>query len=82
MLVVKIVMTMTLKRRIETLINKKEFMRDATQAGFSVDDLLRAETLLTENFHSPKFASVDRGGGHVRHPQPLASRITEAVADL
>lgn len=81
MLVVKIVMTMTLKRRIETLINK-EFIRDATQAGFSVDDLLRAETLLTENFHSPKFASVDRGGGHVRHPQPLASRITEAVADL
>jgi hypothetical protein len=62
--------------------SEKEFIRDATQVGFSVDDLLRAESLLTENFNSPKFASVDRGAGHVRHPRPLASRITEAVADL
>jgi hypothetical protein len=62
--------------------SEKEFLRDATQVGFSVDDLLRAETLLTENFQTPKFASVDRGAGHVRHPRPLASRITETVADL
>lgn len=50
--------------------------------GFSVDDVLRAETMLTENFESPKFMSVERGVGHARHPQPLASRITEAVANF
>jgi len=62
--------------------SEKEFIRDAAQVGFLVDDLLRAESLLTEIFNSPKFASVDRGAGHARHPRPLASRITEAVADL
>jgi hypothetical protein len=62
--------------------SEREFIRDATRVGFSVDDLIRAESLLTKNFHSPKFASADRGTGHVSHPRSLASRITEAVADL
>ena len=66
----------------EAYNSEREFIRDATRVGFSVDNLIRAESLLTENFHSPKFASVDRGAGHVCHPRPLASRITEAVADL
>ena len=66
----------------EAYNSESEFIRDATRVGFSVDDLIRAESLLTENFQSPKFASVDRGAGHVSHPRPLASRITEAVADL
>lgn len=60
----------------------KDLMRDAIRSGFLVDDVLRAEALLKENFHSPKFASVERGTGHIRHPRPMASRITEAVADL
>lgn len=67
---------------LESYDSEREFINDATQAGFSLDELIRAETLLTENFQSPKFTSVDRGGGHIRHPRPLASRITEAVADL
>ena len=43
--------------------SEREFISDATRVGFSIDDLLRAESLLTENFQSPKFASVDRGLG-------------------
>lgn len=66
----------------ESYDSEKEFIVEATQAGFSLDELIRAEALLTENFQSPKFASVDRGAGHARQPRPLASRITEAVADL
>jgi hypothetical protein len=66
----------------ESYDSEREFINDATQAGFSLDELIRAETLLTENFHSPKFASIDRGAGHIRHPWPLASWITEAVVDL
>jgi len=62
--------------------SNKDFLRDAISTGFSLDDVLRAETLLVENFHSRKFSSVDRGAGHTSHPRPLASRIMEAVADL
>lgn len=62
--------------------SERKFIRDALHVGFLVDELIRAETLLLENVQSPVFASVDRGAGHISHPRPLASRITEAVADL
>lgn len=61
---------------------EQKLLRDANRVGFSVDDVIRAESLLTENFNSPKFASLDKGAGHTSRPQPLASRISEAVADL
>lgn len=61
--------------------SEREFIRDAIHVGFSVDDLIRAESLLTERIESPKFSSVDRGAGHISHPRPLATRITEAIAD-
>lgn len=41
--------------------NSEKLLRDAERAGFSVDEVIRGETLLTENFHSPKFDSLDRG---------------------
>lgn len=62
--------------------SEREFIRDASHAGFSVHELIRAETLSLENFQSLKFASLDRGAEHVTHPRPLASKITEAVADI
>lgn len=62
--------------------SENDFIRDALQVDFSVDELIRAEECLSENVPSLAFGSVDRGSGHAPHPHPLASRIKEAVADL
>lgn len=48
--------------------SEREFIRGATLVGFSVDELIRAETLFTENIQSPKFNSVDRGQGILAIP--------------
>lgn len=60
----------------------RKLVRDAARAGVSVDEIIRAESLLRENFRSPQFASMDRGAGHISHRRPLASKIAEAVADI
>lgn len=56
--------------------SRSEFIRDALHVGFNVDELIRAETILSNNLPSPKFGSVDCGAGQVKHLRPLASRIT------
>lgn len=47
-----------------------------------MDDLVRAESILCEDVASPVFGSTECGPGQVKHPHPLASRITDAVANL
>lgn len=58
-----------------------EILRDAMRAGYSIDEVRRAEILAT-NEVPPGFVSVDRGAGHVSHPRLLAQRVVDAVADL
>ncbi|KAF8686225.1 hypothetical protein HU200_043607 [Digitaria exilis] len=57
-----------------------EFVGDALMAGFSTDDLRRAEALAT-NVVSPSFGSVGCGAGQIKHPRTLARRIVDAVAE-
>lgn len=57
---------------VSSINSDQKLLRDAIRVGFSVDEVIRAETLLTENFNSPKFASLDKGAGHTSRPQPLA----------
>ncbi|CAO2148657.1 unnamed protein product [Urochloa humidicola] len=56
------------------------FFRDATFAGFSVDELKRAE-IMAASGASPTFCSVDAGGGQAKRPRTLARRIVDAVAE-
>lgn len=50
----------------------QDFISDAAHVGFSIDELIRADTHLSENAQSPTFLSAaDRGPGHVAHPRRL-----------
>lgn len=61
-------------------LGDEDFFQDAIRAGFSVDELMRAEALAANA--SPKFASAHGVTGHARHVRRLTTRVVDAVAEL
>lgn len=60
-------------------ISDSDFLCEALLAGFSGDEVRRAETLAKDG-SSPSFGSVNVGAGQVVHPRLFPQRIVDAVA--
>jgi len=55
---------------------------DVWRAGFSIDEMLRADVQISVGFDSPKFRSVEHGAGPARHRRLMATRIDDTVVQL
>ena len=55
---------------------------DVWRAGFSIDEMLRADVQISVGFDSPKFRSVEHGAGPARHRRLIATRIDDTVVQL
>jgi hypothetical protein len=51
-------------------------------AGFSIDEMLRADAQISIGFDSPKFRSVEHSAGQARHRRSVATRIFDTVVPL